>query len=245
MKSLTFFYSVILVVLPAFAEVTPSTDTPLNPATVTAPNWSAAMQKFTKDGVDSSQDAVDARLLIDHLSENDPVAKSAAAAAAPLAGASGAQARNAQLKGASAGANDFDPEKIGKDEDWSTTVRHTVRDIIKPYQEYLPSFPDNSPQALGERQTAGEPGLGGPAILGGQKYARKSETQRRAENIQSEQLVAQLIDDIWPWAIGALLVGLIAYGISKWVGYVKRKPSVQIPSLKHAHTSKKHHRRSP
>jgi hypothetical protein len=250
MKLLAFFCTVILAVSPALAEITPGTTTPLGPATAAAPNWSAAIQKFGKEKPDVAQDTVDTRLLIDHLSDNDPVVKGAAAgsaaALAPMAGASAATGKPGESKGPLAGASPSDLDKFGSEEEWATNVRHSISDIVKPYQEFLSGSSDNSPKPGAEGATSGP--LRGSYVSGGPAATRKSEERRRVENVQSEHLISQLIDELLPWGIGVGVVVALGYGLSLWLSYVKNKPSVSTVksshSNAHSHSGKKRHRRS-
>lgn len=249
MNSLAFFCSVILVVFPALAEVMPGATVPSGAATTTVPNWSAAIQKFGTEKPDVAPEPVDARLLIDHLSDNDPVVKGAAAASAaalaPMAGASAAASKPGDPKGPFAGATPADVDKSGGDEDWATNVRHTLRDIVKPYQEFLPGASDGSPKPGTEGATSGQ--FQGSYVSGGPGSPRRIEERRRVEKVQSEHLISELIDELLPWAIGTGVVVALGYGVTLWLGYVKNKPSVPTTksshSRSHSRSGKKRHRR--
>lgn len=246
MKSLAFFCSVILAVFPALAGVTSDTTTSFGASAATGPNWSAAMQKFSRESADSSHEAVATRLLIDHLFDNDLVAKAAsaasAAALAPAAGASAAAGKPGESQAAFAGATPSDFDKSGADEDWATSVRHSIRDIVKPYQEFLPGSSDTSSKPVTEGASSGQ--LQGSHVSGGSASARKSEERRRAENVQSEYLISQLIDELLPWAVGAGVLVALGYGLTFWVGFVKNKPSARTVKSSRSRSRKKRHRTS-
>lgn len=223
MKSLAIFCSFWLLVLAARAEIATGTPTLPPPSAPSGVNWSAAIEKSSREGSESAADGVDANLLEHHLLELErPLTRPPArAASAPAPGASRpAGAVNAAIAAATLPER---PEK-SDDEDWTRALRHTVWDIVKPYQDFIPGAgssgrpPSEDPLDVNPRMVQGSTGP---------RYAPRSEHQRQVEQIRSDYLISQFIDEVKPWAIGIVGVGILALAFSQWLAYVKRKHGVK------------------
>lgn len=242
MKSLAFLCSLLLLALSCRAEPTTA---PASPGVgAGAPNWAAAIDKFGKDSPDASQDAADAKLFADHTSEEERFAKSAAARAARAALAPSLRASEAlatasapvAAKTAVAQAVSIDDKK-DDDEDWAGTVRQSIKDIVRPYQELLPGG-DSAAKAA--RDASGEGGERRQDGASGQTYGSKSEQQREREKIRSDVLLDQLLEELKPWAIGAVVVLFLGLGLSQWLTYMQRKSAA--PSSRQRSSKKKRRR---
>lgn len=236
MNHLALFCSSWLLVSAAHAEITTSVATPTATAAQPGVNWSAAMEKFTKAGHDSAPDPVDARLLEHTLQEPERAASipPARAASAPALRASGpAAATNAAIAAAAA------PSSLEKDadEDWARSVRHTVWDIVKPYQDFIPGLGSAGRPPAEEASDAG--GRVGQAPAG-PRYAPKNVEQRQVELIRSDLLISQFIDEISPWVGGIVGAGFLALGLNQWLAYTKR--SRRVKSGRHRASKKRRHR---
>jgi hypothetical protein len=231
MKSLAFFCSIWLLSVAARAEVAVGLPGSSTSNAATPLNWSAAIEKFGKEG--AAAEGVESKLLEQHLLNGEPTtnltaapepARAASGVPAAKGAASAAGGTNAAIAGAATSAN-----KKGE-EDLVSQIRHSVWDVVKPFQELLPGStvdarPVNEEGAGGAGGTGGAIGGGGQS--GGQRYAPRSESQKRVEKIRSDVLLDQLLDELKPWAFAALGLGILGFGLNQWMAYMKRKPSVK------------------
>lgn len=241
MKSPVFLCSLLLLALSCRADLATA---PASPGTgAGAPNWATGIDKFGKDSPDATQEAADAKLFADHLSEEERFAKSAAARAARAALAPSLRASEAlapasapvAAKTALAQAVSSD-DKRDDDEDWAGTVRQSIKDIVRPYQELLPG---GDAAAKAARDASGEGGERRSEGASGQTYGGKSNQQRELEKIRSDVLLDQLLEELKPWAIGAVVVLFLGFGLSQWLAFMQRKGSAPT---KRQRSSKKRRR---
>jgi hypothetical protein len=200
-------------------------------------NWSEAIEKFSRESADTAPDPVDAALLEHRLqdAERAPASPPARAASAPALRASGAPAANNAALAATAV-----PPSPDKDagEDWARSLRHTVWDIVKPYQDFIPGMGSaGRPPA----EDSGDASVRVAQATTGPRYTPKTAEQRQIEQIRSDLLLSQLIDEITPWAGGIVGAGLLALALNQWLAYSKRRRRVKSGRR---HSSKKRRHRS-
>jgi hypothetical protein len=230
MKSLVFFWVVWLASLIAQAQVATNAPGTFSGNPASGPDWEAAIEKLGKEAAnaEAASEAAHSKLLTDALSQQEKASATAKAASAPQARASDAVAP-------------IKSEKKGDDEDWAGTVRHSVKEIVKPFQEFLPASDANKEIDPAEeerrrsRAALQAPGQGAPVL---------TESQRRAQQFWTSVMIEELIDELLPWAIGVVVLAALGYGVSLWVAFMKRKPSVRSAPSTRAQSSKKQHRRS-
>ncbi len=227
MKYLAFCFALLLLVATARAEVATLPASPATGAGDATPHWAAAIDKFGKDSPDAALDAADAKLFADHLLEAGRTAKSAAAraalapslrASAPVADASAPLTPKAAATAATADAASHDGK--GDDDDWASTVRQSIKDIVRPYQELLPST-DAAAKAARDRSI--ESGERRAEVANRQSYGVKTELQREREKISSDMALDQLLQELKPWALGAGLILFLGVIVSQWLAYLQRK----------------------
>ncbi len=211
MKSLAFFCIFLLAQLAAHAQVATNSTGTFSGGPASGPDWSAAIEKLGKENEAAAENAI----AISPAETLTDAAKSAAPAAAKAASAPSTRASGA----AGAAASD------AKDEDWAGSVRNSIKDVIKPFQEFLPepeATKEIDPLAEERRRSRaayGAPGQAAPAL---------TEAQRKAQQHWTSVMIEELVDELVPWAIGAMVLLALGFGVSLWVSYVKRKPSVPI-----------------
>ena len=230
MKSLAFFCSVWLLVLVARAEIATGVTVPSATVAQPAANWAGAIEKFTKENLDPVTENVDGKLLEHSLQEFErPVAVlPGSAASAPALRASAPALRASGAAGsanAAFGPTDTPSSADKRDEDdWASAIRHTVWDIVKPYQDFIPGVGARERPPAEDTQDPGARIAQTPAPP---RYTPKSEAQREGERLRSDYLISQLIDEVKPWAIGIVSAALMALGLSQWLAYLKRKQRIK------------------
>lgn len=223
MKPLALFCSSWLLVLAARAEIATGVTPQPAAAAQSGVNWSGAIDKFGKEGHDSAPDPVDAQLLEHKLQDPQRAASSqpARAVSAPALRASNpAGSTNAAIAATGVPSG---PEK-DDGEDWARSLRHSVWDIVKPYQDFIPGLGSTGRPPAEESADSSGRAAQGPA---GPRYAPKSTEQRQVEMIRSDLLISQFIDEITPWVGGVVGAGVLALGLNQWLAYTKRRRRVK------------------
>ncbi len=220
MKFLAFLFSTWLLSATAQAQTAPATGTqaPINIGP--APSWGGVIDRYAKEGIPETADSTDAKLTTETYSEQERAAKRAAARP-PAKGA---------LAPAAAGAAEK-PPKPGQEDEFSKSVTGTVKDLVKPFQEVLQDQSaekrqEGDPLARPERDGQGQQPFGSNA----QAAQPRGQNDRQQEKLRTDHMLAELVEELKPWAIGAALLAFVGFCVNLWLSYAKRKTQRTIPS---------------
>ena len=213
MKFLAFLFSTGLLAMQLHAQ--PTSTAKVGPP----PSWGGVIDKYAKEGVPEPTDNIDAKLATEAYSEQERAARSAKTA---KAGATPPPAKSAPAA-ALAGTADAQP-KPGQEDDLSKSIKGAVKDLVNPFKEVLidqsaEKKQDGDPLArLGpEGQTQQASGSSTAALQ------PRTDDERKRMQMHHDHMIEELVEELKPWAVGAVVVAFLGFCVNLWIAYAKRK----------------------
>ena len=190
-----------------WAEITSGAAADAANRTADRPSLTSIIEKANQDaaaGTGTATDGDNARLLKDHLTQEQRAERAAAMkAAAELRLKKATPADTAKAAQA----------KTQEEDDWLSNASKTVKDVVRPVKENLDDL----------RKTGAEAPL--PPVKVPEPVIFVTEEQRKRERVVHGILWEQFVEDIKPWAIGFGVLAVVLLIAYQWFKAVANRPS--------------------
>ena len=216
MKFLAFFFTACLLTAQSYAQPTSTVNIAPPPA------WGGVIDKFAKEGVPEPADNTDAKLATEAYSEQERADRAAKGDKAAKAGAAPTPVKSASGAVPSAAADK--PGKPAQEEELSKTIKGAVKDVVNPFKEVMGELTVEKKQDGDPVARLGADGQVQPPTSSNASPGQpRTDYERKRDQMRTDHLIEELVEELKPWAIGALVLAFFGFCVNLWLGFVKRK----------------------